>query len=640
MDAKENNPHHFEQLMTTNTLNSAATTTPCSSTNNSSTCFENTTPNSKLNISSSTYHSAMTTDSAVMINSGGGSSQSLNRRSGEFLPTMASTIANTEDMAVESTALLETTTAIDEQQHRGEHDPDMTTAAEPPHHNHQHQQHMLADEFEQFILNRTTSDSNILESSIYSELQFPPSLHGSSIMIGLTGHGGGYVSTSGGPITASSPAGGGTPAQMAGPQTPAAPSGRTTKRTKRKHKTKSKCTATAASLAAAAAAGQRASPTGHYPPRYTAIFMDPHHHQYGNVTTSSATAAHHHSGNAANALGQIASAAASSPFLNGSMGVASEAAYMQQFQYFQQRPMVTTMAPMPGSGHRRHHRSLFDATTTTTSALGIDNPLGGLSNASSPSVPAAGISPPLRLSFRKWFSRPSLPFVIGILALGGVACTLGGIVLGSTGLIEHSTQYLSAALLMIGIGVSLLVISGAIWRLSLPDDVDECPCYRHMEMCRNCNSPYCNSRIMAAGGYLYPEFQHRPPPPSYLTSLNECAGMSLLFHPTASAQQAAHYSTIRVNTPPPLYRSTNSLSVFGSSNSNNGAAPQTSTLVPSNTTTSSVGIVPDHSVITMSNVMENLQAQQQQQQQQHHHLHHHHHQTQPLIKEFNYLELD
>ena len=128
--------------------------------------------------------------------------------------------------------------------------------------------------------------------------------------------------------------------------------------------------------------------------------------------------------------------------------------------------------------------------------------------------------------FRQWFSRPSLPFVIGILALGGVACTLGGIVLGSTGLVEHSTQYFSAALLMIGIGVSLLVISGAIWRLSIPDQVDNnCPCFRHLEAttCRNCNSPFCTNRIIpATAGFIYPEFQHRPPPPSYLTSVNEC----------------------------------------------------------------------------------------------------------------------
>lgn len=156
-------------------------------------------------------------------------------------------------------------------------------------------------------------------------------------------------------------------------------------------------------------------------------------------------------------------------------------------------------------------------------------------------------------SLRKWFARPSLPFVIGIFALGGVACTLGGIVLGSTGLIEHSTQYLSAALLMIGIGVSLLVISGAIWRLSLPDDVDDCPCFRRLETCRNCNSPHCTNRLLP-GSYLYPEFQHRPPPPSYLTSLNEYA---FVYHPSTHPQAA--YATVRMNTPPPLYRSTYSL---------------------------------------------------------------------------------
>lgn len=139
------------------------------------------------------------------------------------------------------------------------------------------------------------------------------------------------------------------------------------------------------------------------------------------------------------------------------------------------------------------------------------------------------------------------------LCAGGVACTLGGIVLGSTGLIEHSTQYLSAALLMIGIGVSLLVISGAIWRLSLPDDVDDCPCFRRMETCRNCNSPHCTNRLLP-GSYLYPEFQHRPPPPSYLTSLNEYA---FVYHPSAHPQAA--YATVRMNTPPPLYRSTYSL---------------------------------------------------------------------------------
>lgn len=246
------------------------------------------------------------------------SSNSLNRSRCEISQ------ANSEESAIESTALLEATTTSSTAGSNDCHD-------EPA---------VLQDEFEQFILNRTTSESNILESSIYSELQFPPSLHGGSIVAINTSHvgGGGYVSGSGGPTVAT---------QLAGPQTP--PNSRQTKRTKRKHKTKSKCTATAATLAAAAS--QRASPT-HYPPRYTAIFMDAHHHanQYGNVMN---TNQHHSGGGAANALGQIASAAASSPFLNAPVAT-DTAAYMQQFQYFQQRPMVTTMAPM--AGHHRHHR--------------------------------------------------------------------------------------------------------------------------------------------------------------------------------------------------------------------------------------------------------------------------------------------
>ncbi|XP_017128194.1 uncharacterized protein LOC108146650 isoform X2 [Drosophila elegans] len=156
-------------------------------------------------------------------------------------------------------------------------------------------------------------------------------------------------------------------------------------------------------------------------------------------------------------------------------------------------------------------------------------------------------------AIRKCFQRPSLPFVIGILALGGVACTLGGIVLGSTGLIEHSTQYLSAALLMIGIGVSLLVISGAVWRLSLPDNVDDCLCFRQTETCGHCNSPHCHNRVLPES-FLHTEFQNRQPPPSYLTSLNE---YSLVYHHSTAAIVA--HTPLRLNTPPPLYSSTYSL---------------------------------------------------------------------------------
>ncbi|XP_055380101.1 uncharacterized protein LOC129611156 [Condylostylus longicornis] len=113
---------------------------------------------------------------------------------------------------------------------------------------------------------------------------------------------------------------------------------------------------------------------------------------------------------------------------------------------------------------------------------------------------------------------------------------------------------------MIGIGVSLLVISGAIWRLSIPDEIENCPCFRHLETCRNCNSPYCGNRLLQTyNGYMYPEFQHRPPPPSYMTSLNECTVGLLFHHEVANLQRN---DSIRISTPPPAYRSSQSLSVF------------------------------------------------------------------------------
>ncbi|XP_055919217.1 uncharacterized protein LOC129951203 [Eupeodes corollae] len=323
------------------------------------------------------------------------------------------------------------------------------------------------------VLNYSGSDSNILESSIYSEVQLPAAPQSQQAAIDV-------LNTS----TCS----------------------RESRQSKKSRRRSKKCNSLRTAEAFANA----------FPPQYTAIFIDPSANHPGTLHLSSSP------------IEQIAAAAAASPFVD--------------------RQHHQMMSAVPVSGHR--------------------------------STPEA--SPVQRGCFRKWFSRPSLPFVIGILALGGVACTLGGIVLGSTGLIEHSTQYLSAALLMIGIGVSLLVISGAIWRLSIPDEADECPCFRHLETCRNCNSPYCNNRILPGGYHMYPEFQHRPPPPSYLTSLNECA-VGLLFHRDMTNTLAQH-PQFRINTPPPLYRSTNSLSVFVPVNSQMATATATNGISQSSTT--------------------------------------------------------
>lgn len=50
----------------------------------------------------------------------------------------------------------------------------------------------------------------------------------------------------------------------------------------------------------------------------------------------------------------------------------------------------------------------------------------------------------------QWFAGPPLRAVIAVVALGGVACALGGAALGATGLAGPPSSHLTAALLMIG----------------------------------------------------------------------------------------------------------------------------------------------------------------------------------------------
>lgn len=50
----------------------------------------------------------------------------------------------------------------------------------------------------------------------------------------------------------------------------------------------------------------------------------------------------------------------------------------------------------------------------------------------------------------QWFAGPPLRAVIAVVALGGVACALGGGALGATGLAGPPASHLTAALLMIG----------------------------------------------------------------------------------------------------------------------------------------------------------------------------------------------
>lgn len=50
----------------------------------------------------------------------------------------------------------------------------------------------------------------------------------------------------------------------------------------------------------------------------------------------------------------------------------------------------------------------------------------------------------------QWFAGPPLRAVICVVALGGLACALGGAALGATGLAGPPTSHFTAALLMTG----------------------------------------------------------------------------------------------------------------------------------------------------------------------------------------------
>lgn len=70
-----------------------------------------------------------------------------------------------------------------------------------------------------------------------------------------------------------------------------------------------------------------------------------------------------------------------------------------------------------------------------------------------------------------------------------------------------------------GVGVILVTVSGAAWRMTAPGGP---PCLglgSTVDLAR-CGRRPCNSRG-APHGLLYPEFQHRPPPPSYQASMQE-----------------------------------------------------------------------------------------------------------------------
>lgn len=69
----------------------------------------------------------------------------------------------------------------------------------------------------------------------------------------------------------------------------------------------------------------------------------------------------------------------------------------------------------------------------------------------------------------------------------------------------------------LGVGVILVSVSAAAWRMTAPGST-QCLGIGSNELGRCGRRTGCTGRLPQ---FLYPEFQHRPPPPTYQASMQE-----------------------------------------------------------------------------------------------------------------------
>ncbi|ETN66874.1 hypothetical protein AND_001326 [Anopheles darlingi] len=173
------------------------------------------------------------------------------------------------------------------------------------------------------------------------------------------------------------------------------------------------------------------------------------------------------------------------------------------------------------------------------------------------------------------------------------------------------------------VGVILVTVSGAAWRMTAPGAP---PCLglgSTVDLGR-CSRRPCGRGGSTPHGLLYPEFQHRPPPPSYQASMQEYRLRLLLLD--RDRQSGRMRSTA---SPPPTYRSNvgSLLRIPLSSRYNNGS---------SNSIFGGISGIISGAVGggggSSNSVVDHQQLQQQQQQQHQHHHHHQQHQPPPSAK--------
>ncbi|XP_054716304.1 uncharacterized protein LOC129225817 [Uloborus diversus] len=158
----------------------------------------------------------------------------------------------------------------------------------------------------------------------------------------------------------------------------------------------------------------------------------------------------------------------------------------------------------------------------------------------------------------------SIRWFIVMIAFVGLCCAIVGTVLGA--LKATGREHLTVSLLMIGVGIVLITVSGIAWRLTSHD----APSCRAMLGLQNSEQepnrrfvprvpPYGRPHHPYAA-MMYPEFQYRPPPPSYQASMQEYRlRLLLLDRQQGSSGNSAPSSALSPVSPPPTYRSHNAI---------------------------------------------------------------------------------
>lgn len=149
----------------------------------------------------------------------------------------------------------------------------------------------------------------------------------------------------------------------------------------------------------------------------------------------------------------------------------------------------------------------------------------------------------------------SIRWFVVMIAFVGICCAVVGTVLGA--MKASGREHLTVSLLMIGVGVVLITVSGIAWRLT-SRDAPSCRAMMGLDPHAECGDgrflarpPYGRNGHHPYAGMLYSEFQYRPPPPSYQASMQEYRLRLLLMDRNAPPPPAPLPAVV---SPPPAYR--------------------------------------------------------------------------------------